>query len=244
MNRKSAKIFQFKQFAIRQERCGFKVGTDGVLLGAWTEVAGQQRALDIGTGTGLLALLLAQRNPALRVDAVELDVATAEQAAENVAASPWGDRVRVWQTAVQTFTPSAPYDLIISNPPFFAADQHMAAPNAARRQARQTTTLPFAELLDSVGRLLGENGRFCLILPIAAGREFVQLAAARGLWCGRETAVSPKPTKPPHRLLLELGWEKRPLVRDRLTIETEQRHVYTRAFEELTAGFYLQNRFL
>lgn len=238
MNRKRAQIFQFRQFAIRQAR-GFKVGTDGVLLGAWADVAGRQQALDIGTGTGLLALMLAQRNPALQVDAVELDEGAAAQAAENVAGSPWGERVRVWQTAVQTFHPPTRYDLIISNPPFFAAGQHMAAPDAARRQARQTTTLSFADLLACVGRLLGENGRFCLILPVLAGREFVQLAEERGLWCGRETAVCPKPSKPPHRLLLELGWEKREPERDRLTIETEQHHVYTRAFGALTAGFYV-----
>lgn len=241
MNTKRAQKFQFQQFAIRQEQCGFKVGTDGVLLGAWADVAGRQRALDIGTGTGLLALMLAQRNPALWVDGVELDAAAAAQAAENVAASPWGDRVRVWQTAVQQFHPTTRYDLIISNPPFFAADQHLAAPNAARRQARQTTTLSYADLLDCVGRLLGENGRFCLILPITAGQEFVQLAAARGLWCGRETAVFSTPTKPAHRLLLELGWEKREPVRDRLTIETEQHHVYTAEFWALTADFYLRD---
>ncbi|MCA9963417.1 MAG: methyltransferase [Anaerolineales bacterium] len=240
MNTKRAQKFQFQQFAIRQERCGFKVGTDGVLLGAWADVAGRQRALDIGTGTGLLALMLAQRNPALRVDAVELEADAAAQAAENGAASPWGERVRVWQTAVQDFHPTTRYDLIVSNPPFFAADQHLAAPDLARRQARQTATLSFADLLDSVVRLLGENGRFCLILPVAAGREFVQLAGERGLWCGRETAVFPTPSKPAHRLLLELGWEKHEPVYDRLTIETEQHHVYTRAFGGLTANFYVK----
>ena len=244
MNRKKAQIFRFKQFAVQQGRCGFKVGTDGILLGAWANVAGAKRALDIGTGTGLLALMLAQRNPTVQLDALELDVASSEQAAENVIVSPWKERIQVWQTAVQDFAPAQPYDLIITNPPFYPAEQHSLAPNKARQQARQTTTLPYAVLLESVVRLLGENGRFCLILPVETGRGFVARAEERGLDCWRETAVRPTPTKAVHRLLLELGWrrdgvEKRPFASTSLTIETEQRHDYTAEFKALTDDFYL-----
>lgn len=247
MNRKRASIFRFKQFAIEQERCGFKVGTDGILLGAWAAVLGVERALDIGTGTGLLALMLAQRKADLQVDAVEIDQASAYQAAANVLASPWANRVRVWQTAVQAFAPSQPYDLIITNPPFYPADQHSHAPDVARRQARQTTTLPYDDLLDSVVQLLGENGRFCLILPVETGRWFVERAQESGLVCVRETAVQPTLAKPVHRLLLAFGWrgavgEKRPLLSDTVTIETEQRHIYTPQFKALTNAFYLNQK--
>ncbi|MEM7116427.1 MAG: methyltransferase [Chloroflexota bacterium] len=244
MNRKKALTFRFKQFAIQQERSAFKVGTDGILLGAWATVAGAKQALDIGTGTGLLALMLAQRNVDLQIDAVELDAASSVQAAENVASSPWGERIQVRQTAVQAFTPTYTYDLIITNPPFYPAEQHSLAPNKARRQARQTTTLPYAVLLENVARLLGANGRFCLILPTETGHWFVAQAEEWGLRCVRETAVRPTPSKEAHRLLLELGWgkgemAKRPFKSTSLTIETERRHYYTKEFKALTGDFYL-----
>ncbi|MCP5097650.1 MAG: methyltransferase [Chloroflexi bacterium] len=236
------KPFQFKQFTIQQDRCAFKVGTDGILLGAWADVAGVERVLDIGTGSGLLALMLAQRLPLAQVDAVEIDPNSAQQAMENVQASPWAERVKVWQTAVQTHTASGtqPYDLIISNPPFFDVKSNMVAPQIGRQQARQTTMLDHNTLLDCVMALLGGNGRFCTILPVLAGALLIAYAAEKGLSCVRKTAVRPVAHKPPHRLLLQFEQTQQPMQEDELIIETAQRHHYSDEFITLTEAFYLK----
>lgn len=157
-------MFSFKQFSIRQDRTAMKVGTDGVLLGAWVNLNGaESEILDIGTGTSLIALMMAQRCEA-NVDAVEIDESSASQAVENIAASPWSDRVEVYCTAIQEFRPTKKYDLIVSNPPYFC--NSLLSPNAERNNARHTTSLSFNDLIESVMRLLTQEGRFALILPI------------------------------------------------------------------------------
>jgi tRNA1Val (adenine37-N6)-methyltransferase len=157
----AANVFHFKQFSIYQGQCAFKVGTDGILLGAWTEGDVVSRIIDIGTGSGLIALMLAQRFPQAMIDAVEIDAQSAAQAAENVEQSPWSNRVHVMNQTIQAFSQQTqtPYDLIVSNPPFFASENHLLA-TGRRQGTRQTTQLSYIDLLKSVDRLLGENGRF------------------------------------------------------------------------------------
>ena len=150
-------MFRFKHFSVEQNRCAMKVGTDGVLLGAWVPVRDtDRRVLDIGTGTGLIALMLAQRTAGARITALDVDPACAEQARENADASPWGGRIETVCAPVQAFG-AEPFDLIVSNPPFY--DNSLPSPDAARTTARHTASLPFAELLDAVGRLLAPEGR-------------------------------------------------------------------------------------
>ncbi|KAA3664973.1 MAG: methyltransferase domain-containing protein, partial [Chloroflexi bacterium] len=186
-----ANVFHFKQFSIYQDRCAFKVGTDGILLGAW---AGETpalnaveaaifRALDIGTGTGLIALMLAQRFPKAVIDAIEIDEQSASQAIENVTQSLWADRVCIHNSAIQDFPKHnhPRYDLIVSNPPFFSTARNLSAAGQ-REGTRQTTQLSHEDLLHTVNRLLGENGRFCTILPTATTQQFCQLAALNNLY--------------------------------------------------------------
>ncbi|MGL5464298.1 MAG: tRNA1(Val) (adenine(37)-N6)-methyltransferase, partial [Aeromonas veronii] len=155
--------FTFKQFHINHDRCAMKVGTDGILLGAWAPVEQARRVLDIGTGSGLIALMLAQRSRSdCRLDAVELDINAASQARENAAASPWADRVTIIESAIQDYQ-AAPYDLVVSNPPYFVAGQSFSDP--ARALARHTGALDSHALLAACDRLLSPNGQVALVLP-------------------------------------------------------------------------------
>lgn len=195
-------FFQFKQFLIKQERCALKVGTDGVLLGAWTDWGGTARILDIGTGTGLLALIAAQRNAIARIDAVEIDDAAAEQAAENALASLWSDRIRVHRMDVRRLRASEPYGVIVCNPPFYAGE--MDSPDARKGLAKHGGELTFAELMDAVDRLLAPDGRFQVIAPSNREQDLLREAERVGLRPSRRCAVRYLASKPPKRVLLEL----------------------------------------
>ncbi len=216
-----------------------KVGTDGVLLGAWCGVTAG-RALDVGTGTGLVALMVAQRSPGAAVDAVEIDGASASQAAENFAASPWGDRLNVVNASFQKFcaTTSARYDLIVSNPPYFIGS--LPSPDSARNAARHNASLSHDDLLDGVAGLLAPGGTFCVILPRDLAEKFVETARDRSLGLTRTTAVHPTPEKEAARALMEFthGFTGDPL-RETLVVETA-RHRYTPEYIALTGDFYLK----
>ncbi len=171
-------MFRFKQFTIHQDRTAMKVGTDGVLLGAWASLDGEEsNILDIGAGTALIALMMAQRNPLSHIDAIEIDEASADQAAENIAASPWRDRISLYKCAVQEFESHRKYDLIVSNPPFFC--NSLLPPKAERSAARHTITLSFEDLLFAVERLLSDGGRFALILPYSEFKLFEKEAITK-----------------------------------------------------------------
>ncbi|MFT3885172.1 MAG: methyltransferase [Flavobacteriales bacterium] len=242
-------FFQFKQFRIRQDRCALKVGTDGVLLGAWTDWSGAGRILDIGTGTGLLALIAAQRtSPSLhdggrssttRIDAVEIDDAAAEQAAENVAASPWADRIRVHRMDVRRLRASEPYDVVVCNPPFYAGE--MDSPDARKGLAKHGGELSFAELLDTVARLLAEEGRFSLIIPMDRKRDLLQEAERVGLHASRHCPVRYLASKPPKRVLLELRrTNNTPIEEDGITVEEKGPFDYSAKYRALLSDLMLK----
>jgi tRNA1Val (adenine37-N6)-methyltransferase len=231
--------FRFKQFALEQEGAPHPVGTDGVLLGAWADVTGARYIADIGTGTGLIALMLAQRAPEATVDAIELQETAAAIARANVARSPWPNRVRVSNASAQAFAAqhTGPlFDLLVSNPPFFTGG--LVAPDAARRLARSADTLPPAELADCARRLLAPEGRFCVILPVVEGRAFIETAALRGLHCTCEVAVHSRADKPVQRLLLEFRLRPGHFRRDMLCIYASD-HTRSAEYQRLTAAFYL-----
>ena len=229
-------MFRFKQFTIHQDACAMKVGTDGVLLGALADVTAATHLLDIGTGTGLVALMLAQRNPSMSIDAIEIDSKAAKQAAENVAQSPW-PQIRVHCTALQTYTANQPYNLIVSNPPYFV--NSLKAPKAARTTARHTDSLSFNELVEGVDRLLSPAGKFWVILPADEQTNFCQLAQEKGLYPYRLIHVHPRAEKPAKRIVMGFSRTQITAQQEHLTIEKEQRHQYTDAFAQLTAPFYL-----
>ena len=194
--------FEFRQFTIHQDRCAMKVGTDGTLLGAWasTSVA-DGRILDVGTGTGLIALMMAQRFPESRVTAVEIDAAACEQAAENVMASPFASRIRCIQTDIADFTDEAGFDAIVSNPPYFVLS--LQCPDNQRTLARHTATLSYESLMKSAYRLLKDSGRFSLIVPVGSYPLADAEARLQGFFPSRLCTVRTTSAKQPRRYLIE-----------------------------------------
>ncbi|WP_338557549.1 tRNA1(Val) (adenine(37)-N6)-methyltransferase [Erwinia sp. E_sp_B01_3] len=231
--------FTFKQFFIAHDRCAMKVGTDGVLLGAWAPVASAQRVLDIGTGSGLIALMLAQRTGQdVQVDAVELDEQAAGQAKENAAASPWADRIHIWQDDICRWSEKAKqrYSLIVSNPPYFTPGVECASPE--RASARYTSGLTHDVLLACAEELITEEGFFCVVLPAAAGDKLIELALQRGWHLHYRTDISDTEVRPPNRVLLALSPTAGELFVDRMTIRGPD-HNYSEAHCSLTREFYL-----
>lgn len=232
--------FQFKQFAIAQDRCSMKVGTDGVLLGAWALVDEATNILDIGTGTGLIAVMLAQRTANAQIHGVEIEEASYGQAVENMQASPWADRLQAFHTPIQEFRieHQGKYDLIVSNPPFFTGGNLSFSED--RNTVRHTIKLSHKDLLSAVRGLLSAKGKFCLILPYIEGLRFCELAATYQLYCTRMTEVHPKAEKPVERLLLQLEKTRKPQEVDQLVIQHEKRNDWTIEYQELTRDFYLK----
>jgi tRNA1Val (adenine37-N6)-methyltransferase len=231
-------MFQFKQFAIQHNKCAMKVGTDGVLLGAWADAAHAARILDIGTGTGLLALMLAQRQPTATIDAIEIEENACRQAAENVVASRWHTNISVFHTSLQAFEPSGTYDLIVSNPLYFS--QSLKNPDVSKQTARHNDTLLPEELTQHAKRLLHANGRIAVIYPLQEARVFLSAAQKIGFYCRRITRVIPAIGGTAKRMLVELSTAPCLLTENELCIETTQRHVYTNEYISLTKDFYLK----
>lgn len=233
-------FFRFKQFTVNQERCSMKVGTDGVLLGAWCDVSCSSEILDVGTGTGLIALMLAQRNGSANICGIEIDKDASEQALENVNGSPWCDRVKIENVSLQNFalTTERSFDLIVSNPPYFC--NSLKNPDGRKSTARHTDELPFEDLLKCSAKLLKNSGKLAVVLPIAEGNLFAELAENIGLNCSKRVDVCPKPDSAPKRLLLEFSKSRTETKTDTLVIETETRHCYSPEFKNLTKDFYLK----
>ena len=237
---KKAKPFRFKKFEIRQEHATMKVGTDGVLLGAWTNVANRSKALDIGTGTGLIAMMIAQRNPRLEVLAIEPDEASSEEALINFSTSPFSDRLQLLNGYVQEIQGLRPqsFDLIVSNPPFFMAGSK--SDNSKRHNARHTETLSFEDLLFAVQMLLNEKGLFSLILPPIEAEVFKKKALLFDLHLNRCTLVCPKESKGVERVLMEFSSDQTESIeQSKLVINEESgRNNWTPAYRALTQAFH------
>ena len=228
--------FTFKQFAIEQEDVAMKVGTDGVLLGAWADCSGAKRILDIGTGTGVIALMSAQRNTEAKIYAVEIDETATRRARSNFEMSPWAERLEVENCAVQEFDPNEKFDLIISNPPYFI--DSLLPPDAKRSTARHTHDLSFEELDEAVGRLLADEGKFALILPTA---EFEKYLSLTKLHLVRRCDMHPTTGAATKRVMAEFSKSKTAeIVRETVTIEREKRGDYTDEYRTLTKDFYLK----
>ena len=229
--------FAFKQFTVRHDRCAMKVGTDGVLLGAWTDLSHSRRILDIGTGTGLIALMLAQRCMDARITAIDLDSAAVEQAQENIQASPWKDRIEALQQDICTYHPNGTFDTIVSNPPYFI--DSLKCPDGQRSTARHTDTLDADRLIGKVSELLTSDGRFSIILPAEQTEDLIRVADEKGLHPSRQTWVITRPGLSPKRILMEFRKIPVTLQPDELVIELE-RHVYSEEYIALTKEFYLK----
>jgi tRNA1Val (adenine37-N6)-methyltransferase len=230
-------FFRFKQFTVKQDRTAMKVGVDSVLLGSWVAVRGvEQNVLDVGAGTGLLALMMAQKIPAANIVACEIDPLACEQARENVAASAWRNRIVVVNADVRTSTFDAEgFDLIICNPPYF--DKSLKSSDAQRNVARHNDSLPLPDLLDCVNRLLRNDGRFALIVPENQAATVVELAGVRGLFPVRRLNVKSTATKPVSRVVMELSRASQPPDEMSLTVRIDNH--YSDDYKSLTKEFYL-----
>jgi tRNA1Val (adenine37-N6)-methyltransferase len=231
-------VFYFKQFKIDDNRCAMKVGTDGVLLGAWVDIAQAKTALDVGTGSAVIALMLAQRTSTeTQIDAIEVDKSSAEQAQENVQQSPWAKKIIVHHSSLQAFHVSKKYDLIVSNPPYF--NNSLLPPEQTRAGARHTDTLPHHELLACAKQLLTPAGRLAVILPFAEGKAFISMASITGLFCTRQCSFYSRQGKPQERWLLEFALEPRTIKTENLLLFADDNN-WSEAYKDLTRDFYLK----
>ncbi|BDB52464.1 tRNA1(Val) (adenine(37)-N6)-methyltransferase [Flavobacterium ammonificans] len=233
--------FQFKQFSLEQDQCAMKIGTDGVLLGAWAPILHNPYSiLDIGTGTGIIALMLAQRSNAAQIDALEIEENAYEQATDNFENSPWNDRLFCFHAGLDEFMeePEDEYDLIVSNPPFYAEDYKTN--DEQRDLARFQDALPFEDLIEVADLLLSENGILAVIIPYKEEERFLAIAKEFELYPIKITRVKGTPTTEIKRSLLAFKrFELPTLHSDELIIETA-RHQYTPEYIELTKEFYLK----
>lgn len=228
--------FQFKQFTVWHDKCAMKVGTDGVLLGAWTDVSNANSVLDIGTGTGLVSLMIAQRCQA-KITAVEIDEDAVLQAKENVLHSPWADRIEVLQEDFVNFSPAGKFDLIVSNPPYFV--DSLQSPDEQRTVARHTNNMTYQDLVVNVSKLLSENGRFSMIIPMEVVNSVKGFAEQSGLFLTKQTLVITKPGMLPKRALLSFSFYQTGFKENQILIELS-RHQYSKEYIELTKEYYLK----
>jgi len=233
----ASNYFSFKQFTIHQEKAAFKVGTDGVLLGASADISGARRILDIGTGTGLIALMLAQRCDA-EILALEPDSDSYNQCCENVGRSRWNDRIRVENTALQSFIYSEKFDLIITNPPFFT--DSLKNPDPRKSASRHNDSLTNLELLKGASRLMADGGRLQVIMPYAEGNIFIAEASEHGFYCNNILKIRPLPTSEIRRMILTFSKQRLNPTEKFLTIEHGKRHEFTEEYINLTRDFYLK----
>ncbi len=233
----SNNYFSFKQFTVNQDSAVFKVGTDAVLLGALAEVNGKNFILDIGTGTGIIALMLAQRSDA-SIIAIEPDPVSFSQACDNIRNSRWADRIRVEKCTIQDFRPQGKFDLIVANPPYFI--DSLKNPDSAKSIARHNVTLAHDDIVEGAERLLEPKGTLQLILPRAEGEIFIAEAQKSGFYCNRKVNIKPSPSNEIIRLILSFSRERMEVAESFLTIEAGKRHDFTKEYRELTKGFYLK----
>lgn len=230
-------IFHFKEFSINHSKSAMKVGTDGVLLGAWSAIPKEPiRILDIGTGTGLIAIMMAQRTDSSLIDAIDIEEDAFIEAESNFHNSPWSERLSAIHSSVQEFQSEHKYDLIISNPPFYEFNFHSV--DASRSVARQQETLNFSELIQNSYRLLKPNGLFSIIIPSYEKEAFIELAEAQKLFLNRICSVKGRKDLNAKRVMMTFSKQKSNVKEESLIIEIE-RHKYTDEYIDLVKDFYL-----
>lgn len=231
--------FQFKKFTVYHDRCAMKVGTDGVLLGAWCDISNAYTALDIGTGTGLIALMMVQRNLNMLVDAIDIYSDAIAQAEENIKRSPFSSSIKCSNLSLESFYKQCPqkYDVIVSNPPFFIGS--LKSPKQNRTLARHTDSLQIEELINISAKLVTDKGRLSVIYPYEHKDVLLHLAKENELFVSRITNVYPTPAGKPKRVLMEFSKADKLLAENDLIIEKE-RHIYSDGFTALVKDFYMK----
>lgn len=227
--------FKFRNFTIRQENCAMKVGTDGVLLGAWAN--GGSHILDIGAGTGVVALMMAQRFPQATVEGVEIDGLAARQAADNALASPYSGRISIHQMPLQDFKPQSAFDSIVTNPPFFVGS--LASPQPSRTLARHAKTLTYADIFSFASAWMADNGEISAVMPSETMDVFSSEAFVRGFFLARKCAIRTVARRAPKRFLLAFT-KQRPTFFDDQEVALMQDGARSEWYGNLTKGFYIR----
>ena len=228
--------FQFKKFTVWHDKCAMKVGTDGVLLGAWAPVQNAKYILDVGAGSGLISLQLAQRNPWASITSIEIDPAAAAQAKENIQSSPWSDRMEVICSDFRDYHAENKFDLIVSNPPYFV--DSLECPDRQRTAARHNNSLSYEDLLEGVSGLLTENGFFTVVIPADVAERVKKIASIKKLYAVRQLNVITKPGGIPKRVLITFSFSNQECIVEELLTELA-RHQYSEEYMTLTRDYYL-----
>lgn len=233
-------FFRFKKFTVHQDKCAMKVGTDGVLLGCWAESTNPAKILDIGTGTGLIALMLAQRFSA-KIDAIDIEKNAIQQAEDNFRLSPWKEQLTAYNFSLEEFSSQCKtkYDLIVCNPPYFA--NSLLSKDDKRNIARHNTTLELRDIPCYAAGLLESKGNFCIIIPEGSVNEVITSSEKQGLFCNKKLFVKPTPKKQVKRILLSFSFNEEFVSESVLVIEQNGRNEYSNEFKELTSEFYLNH---
>lgn len=231
-------MFRFKQFTVSQDKCAMKVNTDGVLLGAWAEVSGAKFILDIGTGTGVIALMMAQKNSETIIDAIDIDEDAFKQAKDNFKQSVWRDRLDATHSSLQDFSTAKKYDTIISNPPYFVDD--FKTDNHQKNIAKHSVALTYEELLEGISRLLSATGKAFLVIPVFNFKMFEVLAEEEKLFVAKLTEVTAVKGKNPYLALIELSRLPVPRVFKQTIEIQDEKGNFTQQYKELTKEFYLK----
>lgn len=232
-------VFAFKQFNVNQDKCAMKVGTDAVLLGAWVQPKEEKFILDIGTGTGVIALMIAQKTTATIIG-IDMDLSATQQAQENVDGSKFKNQIKIINNSLQDYIKSTDlkFQMIVSNPPFF--EQSFKSHDEKRSNARHADVLPFEELLDGVTKLLDEAGKFCLILPTLEAEKFRKMAQKKGLYLSKLLRIKSRADKETDkRHLMQFECKPSEFSENTLVIEENERHSYTKDYREFTKDYYL-----
>jgi len=237
---KEVEAFRFKEFAVEQDQCAMKVGTDGILLGAWASTEKVQKVLDIGTGCGVVAIMIAQRAQSAEVHGIEIEAAAHQQATANMADSPWSANLKAIHKSIQDYAKLSreEYDLIVSNPPFFSGGTFSL--NENRNNVRHTVKLAHGDLLSASRKLLSKNGKLCIILPLMEGLRLKELCESYRLYCTKITEIKSRPDKSTERLLMQFEKTEKEVVKEELVVYASPRSKkYSAAYIELTKAYYL-----
>lgn len=230
--------FRFKHFEVSHTRSSMKVGTDAVVLGAWIEARNYQFALDVGTGSGVIALMLAQRFPDLRLTGVDIHEQSVKEAKDNFENSLWNKRLEVWETAVQNIQAGQTFDLIASNPPYFNSGS--TSPQLARANARHVNTLSHQELIHDSYELLSSSGSLAVIIPRDSANDFEKVAIHTGFYSWRKTHFKPRANKKPERVLLQMSKNEPTSFEETELLHYDNQGNWTEAYKNLTQEFYLR----
>jgi len=233
-------IFRFKQFEVRQDLCTMKVNSDGVLLGAWADVAEADSILDIGAGSGVVGLMLAQKRPAAKIVGVEIDDCSCQQATINFENSPWKNNLEIIESGIQDFGKNAnrKFDHIVSNPPFFSGGT--LSDNQPKNVVRHTVKMSHGDLLLAIRRLLSDEGKCSIILPVIEGLRFMEIVERYSFYITRKTVMRPREGKPLERILFEFSKKEHGEVKEQeLVMYAGKEKEYTKAYKAITKDYYL-----